>query len=887
MKFFILFAISILPYAVVAYQTQSPQKEEGKKKKYYTKKVQTSVILDGIIDEVAWDAVAWGGDFTQWQPSAGEPPSEKTSFKILYTQRYLYVAIRAYDREPENIVKRMSRRDGFDGDLVQINIDSYFDKRTAFSFAISVSGVRGDEYVSNNGSDWDSNWDPIWRARTNIDEEGWTAEMQIPFSQLRFAEKDKYVWGIQFTRQLFRKEERSNWVPVPQNPPGWVHLFGELHGITDIKPKNPLEIQPYLVAKTEHYEAEEGNPFATGKGNNLTVGINGKIGLTNDVTLDFTINPDFGQVEADPSQVNLSAFQVFFRERRPFFVEGNNILNFGLTANANTDSDFDRDNLFYSRRVGRNPSGGVTTETNDHVDFPSNTHIIAATKVTGKNKNGFSFGLLESVTKREFATIDRLGDRHKQEVEPLTNYFVARIQQDFKEGSTYIGGMLTGVYRDIATGSALDFLHKQAYSGGLDFVHNIKDRTYTLSINTVFSHVNGTTAAILNTQTRSEHLFQRPDADHLTLDSTLTSLMGTGGTVIFGKNTGKLVFQSGTTWRSPKLELNDAGFMRVADRINVWNWISYRAIQRQKGIFRRLQFNLNQGSQFDFDGKSLGNTMRINVNSDFKNLWGFGGGFYHEGNIRSNADLRGGPAIIYPGAVNYWVYFRTNDRKKISFAASTWQYFGKQNYAYGRGINFRMNLQPMDALSISLRPRFSRRRNDMQYVTTESYLNTDRYIIATIDQKTYSMQIRMNYSIKPNLSIQYYGQPFVTSGNYSAFKRITDAKASILTNRFERLDARYLHYNDQDAVYEVDEDRDGLMDYSFGQPSFNFVQFRSNLVLRWEYKPGSTLFLVWNEQRTDDLDITTDSSVGGMIRGLFDKKPHDIFLIKFTYRFYR
>ena len=552
-----------------------------------------------MLNDPAWERLEWATDFTQTEPNKGKPASQKTAFKILYDAKNLYVAIRAYDTEPQKIVERMSRRDGFDGDWVEINIDSYFDHRTAFSFTASASGVKGDEAVSNNGDNWDANWDPIWYLETSVDAEGWVAEIRIPLSQLRFADKPTLIWGLQVSRRLFREQELSRWQYIPPDAPGFVHLFGELQGLEGIKPQKQLEIQPFVLGKLEHYKKEEGNPFADGRDKTLSFGVDGKVGITSDITLDFTINPDFGQVEADPSQVNLSAFQVFFEERRPFFVEGNNILTFPLTESV-AGGNFNLDNLFYSRRIGSAPHYDPDLEDGEYVDRPDNVTILGALKLTGKNKKGFSWGLLESITAQEDAEIDLNGQRRKVAVEPLTNFLVGRFQQDVNKGKTIFGGMITAVNRDIDE-PELAFLHKKAYSGGFDITHYFKERKFYVAGNLSMSYVGGTTEAILKTQTVSERFFQRPDADYLSVDSSRTSLTGTSGTLKFGKTSGNIIMQTGVTWRSPALALNDAGFLRSSDLFHQWAWAQYRKLQ-PFSIFRWLRINGNEYLSFDFGG---------------------------------------------------------------------------------------------------------------------------------------------------------------------------------------------------------------------------------------------------------------------------------------------
>ncbi len=850
-----------------------------------TKHYQTTRIageapqIDGLLNDAAWEQVEWaGGDFRQVNPDKGKPASVQTKFKILYDEKNLYVAFRCYDPEPDKIVKRMSRRDGFDGDWVEINIDSYYDKRTAFSFTSSVSGVKGDEYVSNNGEDWDPGWDPIWYLKTSIDEEGWVAEVRIPLSQLRFTDKPDLTWGVQVQRLYFRNQERSQWQYIPPDAGGYVHLMAELHGIKGVRPQKQLEIQPYVVTKTERFEKEEGNPFATGSSSALDLGLDAKIGITSDITLDLTVNPDFGQVEADPSQVNLSAFELFFEERRPFFIEGNNTLNFPVSqANNNI--------LFYSRRIGRQPQGYADPDAsgndgvNEYVKPSAGTTILGAAKLTGKNKKGFSWGILESVTSREFAEIDSLGHRRKQIIEPYTNYFISRAQQDINKGNTIVGGIFTATNRNIED-QRLGGLHTSAYSGGVDFLHNWKDRSYYVSGKAIVSHVQGSAEAISNTQLSSERYFQRPDNHHTEYDPTRTSLTGTGGQVMVGKKSGKLVSDLGLVWQSPGLALNDAGFLSQTDNINQWFWAQYRVLQ-PRGITRWQRYNVNQSMRYDFGGRHLGESYNVNGHTEFRNFWQSGGGVTYQVRSASNADLRGGPSISYPGAVYLWAYTGTDFRKKFYFNFNPEFGIGNENYSRSTALYFHFIYRPLNALNISVSPTFEFNNNQMQYVETVSGTAEAKYIVASIDQTTARIVLRATYMVTPNLSVQYYGQPFGTSGKYSDFKYITDASAAEYHQRYRSIQPGMLSL--ADGQYAVDENSDGVNDYGFGRPDFNFGQFRSNMVVRWEYIPGSTLFLVWTRERNGAF---YDSDPEHRKYSFdFDQKGHNIFLFKFTYRF--
>lgn len=878
--------LTLIPYLLgccCAFEAEA--QTDSLKTRLDSTKVYTTALLqgeppkiDGLTNDPAWEQVQWGGnDFRQFEPDAGAAPSAQTIFKILYDAKNLYVLARCFDPDPSKIVRRMSRRDGFDGDFIEINIDSYYDKRTAFSFTASVSGVKGDEYVSNNGDDWDQNWDPIWYLETGIDSLGWVAEFRIPLSQLRFADKPEHVWGMQLTRHFFRNQERSNWQFIPPTSNGWVHMFGELHGIRGIKPQKQLEIQPYIVAKTERFEEQKGNPFMTGKSSNVSVGLDAKIGITSDITLDLTVNPDFGQVEADPSQVNLSAFELFFQERRPFFIEGNNTLNFP-TSN---DSD---NNLFYSRRIGRNPQGGVDTDRNgfdsvdEYVRSDARTMILGAAKLTGKNKHGFSWGILESVTAEEKAEVDSLGERYKEPVEPLTNYFVMRAQQDINKGNTLVGGMFTATNRKINSKN-LEWLHTEAYTGGVDVTHNWKERTYYVSAKALMSYVKGSEEAITLTQTSSERFFQRPDNYHADVDSARTSLTGTGGNFMFGKRNGDFVFDIGYNWSSPELELNDIGFLSQTDRMSQWTWVGYRKFRLIRNM-RAQRYNFNQRLEWDFDGKITDQRYNVNAHTQFKNFWGIGGGGTYVVKEASNADLRGGPQMVYPGNTNYFFYIESDSRKKFSFNLYSEWVEGFKQYARNAGAEIELVYRPTNAINIAIAPSLFINQTQLQYVETVNASGSTYYIMGKLDQEVARITARLTYMLTPNLSLQYYGQLFGTNGRYNRFKRITDSHASQYEDRFVNLNP-----DKADGEYQVDEDNNGLVDYSFRNPNFDFSQFRSNMVLRWEYIPGSTLFLVWTQEVNGGLPRYNNTDGNIRYKVDFTQQAHNIFLIKYTYRF--
>lgn len=840
-------------------------------KTYTTDWRKTPIVIDGKLDDTAWGQVAWGGDFVGHTPEFNVTPSQPTQFKILYDAKFLYVGIRAFDSDPDQIVKRMSRRDGFDGDFVELNIDSYHDKRTAFSFTASVSGVKSDEYVTNNGDNWDSTWDPIWYLKTSIDDKGWIAEYKIPLSQLRFADKEVHTWGIQLVRRLFRNQERSSWQPINPTAPGWVHLFGELNGIKGIKPQKQLEILPYVVAQAERYPTEEDNPFRnSGVDQNTSIGVDAKIGLTSDVTLDLTVNPDFGQVEADPSAVNLSAFRLFFREQRSFFLEGSNTLTFPTSGGRN--------NLFYSRRIGGPPKGEPDGDNISFTKSPSQTRILGAAKLTGKNAKGFSWGILETFTDQMSATvIDTLGARRNEKIEPYTNYIVARAQQDIDGGKTVFGAFLSSVNRFENNVNGLELLHDQAQSGGFDLDHNFKNRNYGFILRGMYSNVKGTQGAIYETQTASERFFQRPNNRHTNLDSTRTSLTGTAGTFAFSKRSGNWTWTIGSNYRSPSLVLNDIGFLVQTDNVNNWLFTQYRVI-KPTSLFRSQRYRIYSEQNLDFGGIQTGTYAEFGHNFEFNNLWEFGQEIGFAGQQVSNADLRGGPSFVYPGGSSYAYWLETNRQHKLRFAFSNSYGWTVQDFMKNANFSFDIRYRPTDALNISISPKISRERNDLQYIDQFESAAGNDYLLGRVRQEIYSMSLRINYNITPDLTLEFWGQPFIAKGEFDEFKWVSNSKSDNYNSRFENIKTDQIAFNETESLYTINDQ------FELDDPDFNLVEFRSNFVARWEYIPGSTLFLVWSNNGSFS-DQSKSNDLASLTNKLTDLQGTNTFLVKFTYRF--
>ncbi|MEM7371371.1 MAG: DUF5916 domain-containing protein [Bacteroidota bacterium] len=869
-----------------SYAQSSNGEAEIPKKQYHTQRIlQEPPVLDGKLDDPAWEQVEWGDGFIQRSPVDKGKATQNTAFKILYDDKNLYIAYRCYDSSPDSIVKRMSRRDGFEGDWVEINIDSYRDLRTAFSFTATVAGVKGDEFISNNGNNWDTNWNPIWFLKTRVDALGWVAEVRIPFSQIRFSDEKEQVWGIQFTRRDFRQESRSVWQYIPNQAPYWVSGFGELHGLKDIKPQRLVELQPYVSGQLETFPKILGNPFfEKGNAQRASAGIDGKIGVTNDLVLDFTINPDFGQVEADPSQVRLDGFEIFFQERRPFFIENNNLFNYQVT-NAQT-GNFNSDNLFYSRRIGGPPSSNPRLRGGEYGDVPQNTTILGAAKFSGKTQKGLAIGILESLTQQEYAQIEGLDGKRKETVEPLTNYFVGRVTQDFDGGNTVVGGILTSTQRRLNGTGLADMLNQQALTGGADVLHKWDNQNWEVGGRVVLSQVAGTKSSIYRTQTNFVHSFLRPGVDHLGVDTSATSLTGHGGSMHVAKYGGKWRFQTGLTWRSPKLELNDVGFMQNTDMVSHFFWGGLN-IQQPFSVFRNARWNYNQTLGWDFGGNALNRNVSTNVHGMFKNFWSAGGGVFKELLDISTRALFGGPALRRPIGTGFFTYINSDRRKAVNVNLNVNYYNSQRNFVKSRGYSLSVNFQPTNAINFSLSPSFNRFAREYQHITTFQTDQGGTYIGGAIDQKTYSLTARANINITPNLTIQYYGQPFITQGIYSDFKIITNPLA-FYEDRHELLGDRLI-YAPESSSFLLDENRDGSIDCAschFRKPDFNFIQFRSNLVLRWEYIPGSEFYLVWTQANTQFGDPET-AFLPSFRQYLVGEQGRNIFLLKWTYRFLR
>jgi hypothetical protein len=844
----------------------------------------SEIRVDGRLDDAAWATAEVATGFVQQRPNPGSAATHRTEARVLFTRDAVYVGMRMFDSAPDSILTQLARRDavGLNSDWVHVLIDSYHDRRTAFRFAVNPSGVKRDVMHYDDTSE-DGGWDAVWDVATSVDSLGWTAEFRIPLSQLRYQATtgdDETVWGINFIRDIARLEERSWWSPILPEVSGMVSRFGELHGLRDLPSLRRLEIMPYSVGRlTRAPEGQPGDPFY--RSNALWSSIGGDIryGLTSNLTLTATVNPDFGQVEADPSQVNLSAFETFLPERRPFFQEGADIFQFSLGL-----GDDSSEQLFYSRRVGRQPQRHVSVP-GGYVDAPESSRILGAAKVSGQVASGWSVGVLNATTGAAHARVeDQNALRSDVLVEPLTNYGVARATRNFRDGGTTVGAILTTTHRRIDD-EALEFLNDAAYAGGFDLRHRFGSDNYRFNASVLGSRIEGSERAILRAQRSPVRYFQRPDATHVELDSTRTSLQGMAANVELLRVAG-----SPLRWglfgmvRTPGFEINDAGFQVEGDQATQAAWLGYQRSQPQ-GPFRRWNLNVNQWTAHTLAGERIGLGGNVNGSFTLHNLWNGYGGINRQMSSVSTTALRGGPSIERPGRVNGWMGINSDNRRPVVLnvhaEASREDETGGGHRYFGPGVT----LRPASHVSVSVSPGFSANTSMWQCAAPGSGCQVGgRYLFARLEQRTFSMTTRVNYTFTPNLSLQFYAQPYVSAGEYSEFREVVDPRASRFDQRFNTFHADQITRNPESGRYEV---RTGgstqeTPDFTFGDPNFNFRQLRSNAVLRWEYRPGSTLFLVWSQGRTG-FDDTGSFRFRQDTRELFDAPATNTFMIKLNY----
>lgn len=798
-------------------------------------------VIDGRADDAVWATAQVIDAFRTFDPTENGDPRFRTEARVAYDARNLYVLVRAFDPHPDSIVALLSRRDvRTQSDWLKLIIDGYHDRRTGVELSVNPAGVKRDFAVLNDGEEDDS-WDGVWDVATRIDSAGWVAEYRVPLNQLRYAAGERHTFGFGIWRDVARFNERYAWPMYARSKGGLASQLGDLGGLDGIASPRRLEVSPYTIAKT--YNAPATNGFV--QRGQSTMGADLKYGITSNLTLDATVNPDFGQVEADPSVVNLSGFETFFPEKRPFFLEGQGLFRFDVNCNDGTCSG-----LFYSRRIGRSPQLSDTYV--DPANATSST-ILGATKLTGRLRNGISVGVLDAVTQRE-ATPGH------ETIEPQTNYFVGRLQRDFRQGGSAIGAMVTSVHRNLDRWTS-DYLRSDALAGGVDLRHQFAERNYEITAYLAGSQVEGSAAAIAATQSSSVHYYQRPD-DGIAFDSLRTALGGYSAQINFAKRGGGSTrFNFGYQALSPGFEINDVGFLSRANSQNQWLWFQYRQAT-PRGIYRFWNYNINQWTNYTWNGTRTDFGGNVNAHMQFKNSMWIHAGEGVNAAAASYCDncTRGGPALRQDRSTWGWASIEGDPRHAIvPYFSGSWNAGDggrSRSWNAGPAADFRFSTRVTGSVSYNVGRGVNATQPNGNYGDVGS--DTTHYTVARLDQRTQSMTVRLGVTATPTLSLQVYAAPFATRGDFSDWLQVANARA-------ERWNDRYTPYNGGDPG------------------AFDFKQYRSNTVVRWEYRPGSVLYFVWAQERTFSLDGTDARDAARGLARLASAHPLNVFLIKGSY----
>ncbi len=848
-------------------------------------RARAPIVLDGRLTEPEWKDAPAASGLRQSDPNEGQPASERTEIRVVYDDDALYIGARMFDSEPQRIRRRLSRRDDYDidADYLTVYLDPHHDHLTGGRFQVTAAGSLGDATLYNDTSE-DESWDGVWDAKVNVDEQGWTAEMRIPFSQLRFSGGDRQTWGLNVERFIRRKNESDWWELVLKKENGRVSRLGHLEGLDGIQPRPHLDLLPYTTGRAEYITPEPGDPFNNGSRYFGNAGLDAKWGVTPSLTLDATVNPDFGQVEVDPAVVNLTAFETFYEEKRPFFTEGANIFgNFGRSG-SNSYDGFNRADptLFYSRRIGRTPQGSAD---GDFVDRPSATTILGAGKLTGKTASGWTVGFIEAVTGRESAQIDNAGVRSSVAVEPPTNYMVGRMHRDLSLAS--LGVMVTSVERGLggAPASLADMLPKRAYAFGTDG-HLFLDARHDWVVHGLFagSYVRGNDAAILRLQRSSARYFQRPDAPHVALDPTRTSLSGWDGQLNLNKNSGDVRVNAALWGVSPGFEVNDAGFFMTADRagahgVLVWAKPNPDRLTRSRTMVAAKFWTWNFNREKQADGYFL------SANATLLNYWDLEARFIAETSSFDDRFTRGGPSVRKPGGWNTQVGIESDSRKPVGveFNAS---YGGDSIGGFDSEVALSLDIRPSPSLTISTGPDITRNHPTAQYVQTVPdalAVSTygSRYVFADLGETQVSMTTRVNFIFTPKASLQVYLQPLLATGNYWNFKELAQPRTYDFLTYGQAIGT--LTYDAATRTYTADPDGEGpAAAFDFHDPDFNFKSLRVNAIFRWEWRLGSTLYVVWTQQR-EDYANAGDFALRRDLSSLFGGRGDNVFAVKLAY----
>jgi hypothetical protein len=804
--------------------------------------------IDGTDGDAIWATARPIAAFREWRPTEDAEPRFRTEARIAYDAAHLYVFVRAFDPHPDSIAHILARRDSWtSSDMIWVMVDSYHDHRTGYEFGVNAAGVKLDMAIYDDGNE-DQAWDAVWDVATRTDSLGWTAEFRIPLSQMRYSGDRDHTFGIMLLRDIYRYSERLSWPLMRQSKAGWVSQFGHLAGLTDLEAPRRLEAAPYLV--TKNATRIENNAFTTAS--DATLGGDLKYRVASNLTLDATVNPDFGQVESDPAVLNLTAYETFFDERRPFFVAGRGLFQFDVNCTAVNDCSTG-EGLFYSRRIGRTPQlAGTHNDTTPQRP----TAIIAAGKLTGRLPGGLTLGALDAVTQRVAGPGDTT-------FEPGANYAVLRARQDLRGGESNVGAMLTAVNRSLDASSS-PYLHQGAYSGAVDFTHRFPGRKYEIGGSLDMSRVEGSPQAIAALQRDAVHYYQRPD-EGLPLDTTRTALGGDAEELRLAKVSGNLRFQTNYGRRSPGFEINDLGYLQQADQQAWSTWAGFFDRHKRK-LYQRFQWNMNWWQYWTASGLPTERAFNTNTHIMLNNSMGLhlGGTLGGLGTTYCDRCARGGPAMRQDWYVAPWFGLNGDDRKALT--PYLWVNLRRADGGRTRAMSLQpeLDLRVASRFSSAVSLNYSRNTSDRQwYGNYTDSTDALHYTFAHLEQTTVGVTLRLNYTLSPDMSLQVYAQPFDSKGTYSNVRELSaDPRAASYDGRFQA-------YGDTAVANNPG--------------GFNYKQFASNVVYRWEYRRGSTLYLVWSQGRQGVTGEEGTGSFGTDMRDLFRLHPMNTFLVKMSY----
>ena len=857
------------------------------------------IVIDGRLDDAAWSAAEPIGELRQQSPDEGKAPSERTEVRILYDANAIYVGARMYDSQgPGAVRKLLVRRDQLlndnASDKIAFVLDPYHDRQTRVWFELNPLGVKGDHL---NG---DESYDPVWEGASRIDSLGWTAEFRIPLSQLRFPRDSVQTWGLQVWRTLARRNESDMWAFWRLNEPGGAGYFGTISGLALPAQPRQLELLPYVVSRSTYALPEDGDPFRRKQEATARVGGDLRYNITSNFTLDATANPDFGQVEVDPAVVNLSAFETTFQEKRPFFVANSGAFSFG-NFNCYFCSNTSSLNVFYSRRIGRSPQlGSLAQSPSTFADMPDASTILGAAKITGRTKGGLSVAMLEALTDRVTARfVPRTApgaEPGEREVEPRTNYFIGRVRKDLRSGDTRIGMITTLTNRFMSDTAEQARLRRRAEVVGADVQHFWNNRGYSFLGQVALTDVAGDTAAIRRTQRTSTHYYQRPDrratSDGLfdiSYDPTRTALRGYGFYGRVAKESGDWRWETAQNWRSPGFEVNDLAALSRTD----YKWMQASALRQwtTPGRWYRSAAVLVGGQQqFNYDGDRTDQQAELFGTVTLPNYIDTRGFIIHHPPTLDQYRTRGGVLVRNSGYNLIEASVNGDQRQRVSWGIGGDHARDITDDGWQGSASADLTVKPAVNLQISVGPSFSRSIEPRQFVTnvgdaTATAFGGTRSVFATLDQRNLSMNTRINATFTPNLTLELFAQPFIASGHYTELKEYRAPRSgevyrygTDVGNIREQRDAA-----GQLESYHIDPDSTGpAAAFDVGNPDFNFRSLRGTAVMRWEYRPGSTVFFVWTQQRSGsasygDFDFRRDRAA------LFRDRPTNVFQVKASY----